>query len=175
MESHLRSASRRAQGIVFVWDKKFAVRQLNAHNHENNRITHDDGETIIDAFLNQFSSRLDPPQYNYVALRRFLEEASQDDLETTSTVAQYDQRNILLDDRRDDTGWQDVNQVRHFARDWNSYAGGYPPEGNNIFQASMNARELYGKRSKSVRGIITSQSIRQLIGARCSKMVQKGA
>lgn len=65
-KSFLRSANRRVQGLVFVGDKKFAVRQLNAHNHGNNRITHD-----IDAFLNQFSSPLDPPQYHNVALRRF--------------------------------------------------------------------------------------------------------
>ncbi|KAL8723308.1 MAG: hypothetical protein Q9225_000360 [Loekoesia sp. 1 TL-2023] len=150
MDGPSRSRSRRFQDHVFVWDKKFAVRQLKTHNHENNRLTPDGGETIVEAFLNQFSSRLDPPQYNYMALRRFLEKASEDDLRTNTTSTQYDQKNVLLDDRRDDTGWRDVNKIRHFARDWNSYAEGYPPEGENILQTPMNAKELYSKRLKSM-------------------------
>ena len=153
MENYSRSANRRFQDHVFVWDKKFAVRQEDAHRHEKNRLTPDGEETIIKAFLNQFGSRLDPPQYAYTALQKFLEEADEDDLKMDPIPTRHNQTNILLDDRRDDTGWQDVTNVRHFARDWNSYAGGYPPEGEDVVYSLMNAGDLYKKRLKSVIGI----------------------
>lgn len=153
MENYSRSASRRFQDHVFVWDKKFAVRQEDAHRHEKNRLTPDGEETIIKAFLNQFGSRLDPPQYTYTALQKFLEEADENDLKMDPIPTRHNQTNILLDDRRDDTGWQDVTNVRHFARDWNSYAGGYPPEGEDVVYSLMNAGDLYKKRLKSVIGI----------------------
>ena len=172
MELALRPRNRRFQDFVFVWDKKFAVRQLKAHNHENNLLTADGGETIVEAFLNQFRSRLDPPQYNYIALRRFLEKASEDDPNVNSPSTQYVQKNILLDDRRDETGWEDINKIRYFARDWDSHAGGYPPEGTNISQKIMDARELYTKRLKSVHCLIPSP--RTLI-SHTVQMLQDGA
>ncbi len=137
-----------------MWDKKFAVRQEDAHRHEERPLTPDGEETIIEAFLSQFGSRLDPPQYNHTALRNFLEEANEGDLKLNPIPTQHNQTNILLDDRRDDTGWQDIANVRHFARDWNSYAGGYPPEGENVLSSLMNAGDLYKKRLNSVIGVL---------------------
>jgi len=148
MENYSSSGKRRVQDQVFVWDSRFAVRQTDAHYHEGDRLAPEDGESIITAFLNFFGSRLDPPQYSHATLRKFLEQGDAADLiDPTPSQAEH---TILLDDRRDDTGWQDVNHERHFARDWNSYAAGYPPEGGNILFCMLNARGLYEKQSKSV-------------------------
>lgn len=151
MENFLGPTKRRLQDQVFVWDSRFAIRQTDAHNHESDRLAPADGASIITEFLNFFGSRLDPPQYNYNALRGFLEQGkavtSFDPAATQATQAEY---TVLLDDRRDPTGWQDINRDRHFARDWNSYAAGYPPEGENVTFTLLNARDLYEKQSKSV-------------------------
>ena len=83
MESHIGPARRRFQDHVLVWDKKFTVRREDAHHHEDNKLApddvDDDDETIIDAFLSQFSSRLDPPQYSYKSVRNFLYGITEDD------------------------------------------------------------------------------------------------
>ena len=150
MENLLGSSKRRFQDHVFVWDRKFATRQEDAHRHENNRLIPEDDESIVDAFLSQFGSRLDPPQYSYTALRNFLNGAAEEDLKTDPASTISSQSNILLDDRCDSTGWYDISNVRHSARDWNSYAGGYPPEGEGVVFNFMSAGELYRKRLQSV-------------------------
>ena len=146
----MRPPGRRFQDHIFVWDKKFAIRQDHAHRHENNRLTLDYGDTIVEACLDEFCSRLDPPHYRYAAVSGFLAKTNEEELKKTSFSKHTSLQNILLDDRRDDTGWEDTANVRHFARDWNSYAGGYPPEGKDIQYVLMNAGELYTKRLKSV-------------------------
>ena len=79
----------------------------------------------------------------------FLELANEDDLKAVPAPARDDEFNILLDDRRDDTGWE-VGGTRHWARDWNSYAGGYPPEGQSVESSKMTAKDLYRKQQRSV-------------------------
>jgi hypothetical protein len=147
METYPVTTSRRFQDQVFVWDSKFASRQN--HDHESHRLTPEDQASTVITFIKQFSSRLDPPQYNYTALRDFLEKANEDDLKAIQGSTQDDEIRILLDDRRDDTGWE-VSGTRHWARDWNSYAGGYPPEGQNVVSSMMNAKGLYRKQQQSV-------------------------
>ena len=148
MASYPMSSRRRFQDQVFVWDRKFETRQR--HDHEGLKLTPESQESIVTKFIKQFGSRLDPPQYNYAALRDFLDQASEDDLQDGSINPQHDVLSILLDDRRDDTGWE-VAGTRHWARDWNSYAGGYPPEGQGVVKSMMNARDLYKKQLRSVR------------------------
>lgn len=147
METYPVSTRRRFQDQVFVWDSKFGSRQN--HDHESHRLTPEDQDSIVTTFIKQFDSRLDPPQYNYTALRDFLEKANEDDLKAMQGSTQDDEIRILLDDRRDDTGWE-VSGTRHWARDWNSYAGGYPPEGQNVVSSLMNAKGLYRKQQRSV-------------------------
>ena len=147
MESYLASSRRRFQDQVFGWDKKFESRQK--HDHESHRLTPEDEDSIITTFMKQPSSRLDPPQYNYTALCEFLEKADETILKATRPQPKEDELNILLDDRRDDTGWENGGK-RHWARDWNSYAGGYPPEGQGVVSSMMNAKDLYRKQQRSV-------------------------
>ena len=147
MESYPASTRRRFQDQVFVWDRKFESRQR--HDHESHRLTPENQDSIITTFMKQPGSQLDPPQYNYTALCDFLEMANEDDLKAVPAPAQDDEFDILLDDRRDDTGWE-VGGTRHWARDWNSYAGGYPPEGQSVVSSKMTAKDLYRKQQRSV-------------------------
>lgn len=155
MENKSASTRRRFQDQVFVWDKKFATRQQTAHSAEDRILKPEDDETAITAFMNKFGSRLDPPQYSHVALRAFLEKAvdgsrdPENDLKTDPTPAPHDQLLILLDDRRDDTGWQDASGERHWARDWTGYAE-YPPQGEGQEFLMLDAGELYRKQLRSV-------------------------
>ena len=148
MEPYSGPAKRRVREQVFAWDGRFAVRQNDAHNHERYKLAPLDGESIITTFLNFFGSRLDPPQYNHAKLQKFLEQSDRDFLLDPNAIGA--EHTILLDDRRDDTGWQDINQERHFARDWTSYAAGYPPEGESVLFSMLNAKKLHEKQSKSV-------------------------
>ena len=136
---------------AFVWEKKFATRREEAYHAERNKVDAEDQQSIITAFLDQFSTRLDPPQYSYAALRDFLEQANEDQLGIEPTPAQHAQKLVLLDDRCDRTGWTDVNNNWHGARDWNSYAEeGRPPEGESVVCTLMDAGEFYRKLLRGV-------------------------
>ena len=151
MDNVTNSSRRGYRGHVFVWDKKFATRREAAYHAESNKVAAEDQQSIVDAFLDQFGTRLDPPQFSYATLRDFLEEADEDELKSDPTLAQHRQVNILLDGRRDNTGWKDVNDNWHRARDWNIYAEeGRPPEGENVTCTRMDAGDLYRKQLQSV-------------------------
>ena len=145
MDSYSGSGRRRYKDHGFVWDKRFAERQEKAYTAERITLISGNDGSMISACINQFPSRLDPPQYNYSALRDFLDQASEDDLRTAPTPIQYARNIIVLDDRRDNSGWHDVGGHRHLARDWNSYANGYPPPGENIQCMMLNPGDLYRK------------------------------
>ncbi|KAL2047058.1 hypothetical protein N7G274_001077 [Stereocaulon virgatum] len=146
METYPVSTRRRLQDQVFVWDSRFGSRQK--HHLESHRLTPENQDSIVTTFIRELRSRLDSPQHDYTALRDFLEKANEDDLKAIRGSAHDDKIRILLDDRRDDTGWE-VNGLRHWARDWNSYADGYPPEGQNVVSSMMNAKGLYRKQQRS--------------------------
>ena len=145
MDSYSGTRGRRYKDLGFVWDKRFAERQENTYNAERVTLIPGNDGSMISACINGFPSRLDPPQYNYSALRDFLDQASENDLRTAPTPSQYARNIIVLDDRRDNTGWHDVGGHRHLARDWNSYANGYPPPGENIQCMMLNPGDLYRK------------------------------
>ena len=133
---------------VFEWDKKFVQRERRAYPAEDKKLTPDVNQSIVDAFLNQLSSRLDPPQFSYTALRRFLETADDRDL-TSSPSTRYEVPLVLLDDRKDVTGWADASGDQHSARNWDVYAR-YPPKGENVSITLMHAQDLYQKQLQSV-------------------------
>ena len=137
MASYPISSRRRFQDQVFVWDRKFETRRR--HDHEGLKLLKSEGQDSIITFSKQ---------YHYAALRDFLDRAKEDDLQGGSTNSQHDELNILLDDRRDDTGWE-VAGTRQWARDWSSYAGGYPPEGQGVVTIMINARDLYRRQLRS--------------------------
>ena len=145
MDSYSGSERRRHKDHGFYWDKRFAERQEKAYTAERMILTPGNDGSMISACINKFPSRLDPPQYNHSALRDFLEQASEDDLRTEPTPIQHARNIIVLDDRRDHTGWQDVGGHRHLARDWNSYANGYPPPGENPKCLMLKPGDLYRK------------------------------
>ena len=176
MEICTQSRRRHFQDSVFVWDKRFSVRREDAYHAESNKLKSDDQQSTLTAFIAHFGSRLDPPQYSYAALREFLEEADEDLLKANLPPIQNEWTNILLDDRRDNTGWQDVSGRRHLARDWNSYAGGYPPSGKGIVSEIMNAGQLFRKQLGSVSWsfYVSRPSKLPLTDNRSSKKVQSG-
>ena len=133
---------------VFVWDRKFAQRQRLTYRAEDNKIAPEAHQTI-EAFFKELGSRLDPPQYKYVALWRFLEQADPDDLLAPNTPSRYSTPLVLLDDRRDDTGWLGMDGEQHPARNWEGYVS-YPPAGSCQYTAMMHAIELYQRHLASV-------------------------
>ena len=104
MDSYSGSGRRRYKDGGFVWDKRFAERQETAHTAERITLVPSNDGSMISACINKFPSRLDPPQYNYSALRNFLDQASENDLRTAPTPSQYAGNIIVLDDRRDNSG-----------------------------------------------------------------------
>ena len=143
------AASRTLRTRVFVWDRKFAQRQRLTYRAEDNKLTPEPHQTVIDAFLQELSSRLDPPQYRYIALRQFLEQANPNDLTAQAPQSRYNAASVLLDDRRDDTGWHGMDGEQHSARNWDDYIS-YPPAGSSQYAGLMHARELYQRQMASV-------------------------
>lgn len=133
----------------FEWDKRFIQRDRRAYPAEDRKLTPEVNQTLVDAFFEELGSRLDPPQYNYTRLRSFLEKTNEDDLTSTTISARYDLPLVLLDDRRDVTGWLDPDGDQHSARNWDGYAV-YPPEGEDAVTTILHARDLYQKQLRSV-------------------------
>ena len=146
---HPPNMSRTSRSRVFVWNRKFAQRQRLAYRAEDNKLTPEPHQTIVEAFLRELGSRLDPPQYNYATLRKFLEQADPNDLIQQTPSSRYSAPLVLFDDRRDDTGWHGLDGEQHSARNWDGYVS-YPPVGSRCFTSLMNARELYQRQLASV-------------------------
>ena len=124
-------------------------RERRAYPAEDRKLTPAPDQSLTDAFFEELGSRLDPPQFSYIALRKFLENADEEDLRSPTSSSRYDRPLVLLDDRRDITGWLDPNGDHHSARDWDNYAT-YPPEGENPTISLMHAQDLYQKQLRSV-------------------------
>ena len=150
MNSYTQPARRSFQDRMFVWDRKFAERRRRAYQFEDKKLALEQGQTVVTAFLQEQSSRLDPPQFNYTALRDFLGAAGNVVWSSIPSLPQHNAPLALLDDRRDDTGWQDINGEHHSARNWDRYAE-YPPQGANRVSGLFNSGELYRKQLRSVR------------------------
>ncbi len=140
----------RFQDRMFVWNRNFTERQRRAYQFEDKRLAPDHGQTIISAFLKEQSSRLDPLQYNYTALTNFLEAAGNVIWPNVPSSPHHNTPLALLDDRRDDTGWEDINGTQHSARNWDRYAD-YPPQGKSRNSGLFGPGELYRKQLRGVR------------------------
>ena len=157
MDIYAQNPRRRLHDRVFLWDRKFAERQRRAYRAEDSKLVPTDGQTMVDAFLGIQNSRLDPPQFSYNALRKFLESADEVPWDNISAPSPQDAPLTLLDDRRDDTGWQDINGTQHSARNWDGYSD-YPPRGESRISGLFNPEDLYRKLLRSV-GVLSSASI----------------
>lgn len=149
MDNYPHFARRPFQDHVFVWDRRFAERQRRAYRAEDNKLTPENQQTLVSAFLEEQLSRLDPPQFSYTALRDFLEAANEAHLRTVPMPSQHDSMLALLDDRQDVTGWKDIGGAHHSARDWVGYAD-YAPPGESRISGLFNPGDLYRKLSRSV-------------------------
>lgn len=145
----LETTNRRSRNRVFVWNRNFAQRQRLTYRAEDNKLTPEPHQTVVEAFLRELRSRLDPPQYNYAILRKFLEQADFNDLIQQTPSSRYTAPLVLLDDRCDDTGWRGLDGEQHSARNWEKYAS-YPPVGSRRFTSLMDAGQLYQRQMASV-------------------------
>lgn len=134
---------------AFRWDKKFRQRERRAYPAEDRKLTPEANETVVDAFFKELTSRLDPPQYNFTLLKSFIGRASVNDLQQPNAATRYPQSLVLLDDRRDNTGWLGTDGETYSARDWNGYSS-YPPQGEDASVLLLNTHDLYKKQSRSV-------------------------
>ena len=132
---------------VFEWHSRFGHRVRRAYAAEDRKLTPKAHQTIMDAFFAELASRLDPPQHNFTSLRKFLGKANDTDLHSQTSSAS--QGLILLDDRRDNTGWLGTDAEVHSARDWDGYIE-YPPEGENATVLLLDPQGLYRRQSESV-------------------------
>ncbi|SLM40775.1 hypothetical protein LPUS_11624 [Lasallia pustulata] len=137
-------SSRRHRGRAVVWDKKFEQRREKAHLAEERKLIPEAQQSLISAFFENERSRLDPLQYSFTALRKYLERANEDDLKRDPTPYAHATPLALLDDRRDSTGRRSSDGVRHSARDWDGYIR-YPPPGECGTSDILDAGQLYRK------------------------------
>jgi hypothetical protein len=132
-------ASRGRHG--FRWDRRFCVRQRQKYNVEDNKVLENPASTaaLIEAFFDEHQSILNPPCYNYVRLKEFLQEADLQHLSTSGRVM------ALLDDRREDSGGDGS------MRNWESdrYAR-QPPEGSNVARLAVDESALFTKLRENV-------------------------
>ena len=143
------TTGRTSRNRVFVWSRKFAQRQRLTYPAEDKNLTPEPHQTIVEAFFRELGSRLDPPQYKYATLRKFLEQADSKDLVQRAPSSRYSAPLVLLDDRRDDTGWHGQDGEQHSARNWHGYVS-YPPVGSCRFTSLMDAGQLYQRQLVSV-------------------------
>ena len=140
---------KRERRRVFAWDPKFRRRARRTYPAEDRKLTPEANQTIVDAFFTQWTSRLDPPQYSYTALRRFLGQADEKDLQKPNATGPGSQELVLLDDRCDNTGWLGTDGEAYSGRDWDGYSR-YPPEGENAVTLLLDIQGLYQRQSSSV-------------------------
>ena len=131
----------------FRWDRRFCVRQRQKYNVEDFRVLEDDKvlenhahkADVMDAFFDEPQSILNPPCYNYVALKEFLDRADPGHLKTKRPIL------ALLDDRREHSGGDGS------MRNWESdrYAR-QPPEGDDIKRLVFGEGGLFKKLRENV-------------------------
>ena len=143
------TTSRTSRNQTFGWNRKFSQRQKLTYRAEDRKLAPEPHQTVVEAFFRELGSRLDPPQYNYATLRNFLEQADPNDLIQQAPSSRYSVPLVLLDDRRDDTGWHGQDGEHYSARNWYGYVS-YPPVGSCRFTSLMDAGQLYQRQLASV-------------------------
>jgi len=139
MDAHMSLGLASISRALFTWDPKFTKREEDLHKAEDNRVEPDPGQSDLEAFLTTQSHRLQPRQFSYDALRKFLELASSEHLHGSRQLSEDDQRKLVfLDERRDTTN------LKYTSRDWSNYAQ-YPPPGDSTFVEVLDAREFFDR------------------------------
>ena len=158
MESFRRQSRRPFRKNAYVWDSIFTSRQQQSYASDQRRIERQPGESIVHAFLRWERFGLDPPLYNFAALRNFLDKAKEADLLQQLAGPPYTPEIALIDDRCDRTGWRDTLDRHHAARDWNLYAR-YPPSGECQQSSLLTAKGLFQKLAENVRIVNDTRSM----------------
>ena len=84
---------------VFTWPDRFKRRNTQRYKAEDVPL-HLGQLSRVAAFLETRAARLQPPQFNYVALKRFLDQGH----EQFRTNDKHTDQVALIDERSDDTG-----------------------------------------------------------------------
>lgn len=82
-------------------------------------------------------------------LRSYLQQANENDLRQPNAITRHAQSLVLLDDRRDSTGWLGTDGENYSARNWDGYSR-YPPGGENASILLLNTLDLYKKQTRGV-------------------------
>jgi hypothetical protein len=124
----------------FHWDIQFCVRQKDKYNPEDSKVLENPATTaqVVEAFCDEQESILNPPCYNYVALKEFLDQADVQHLATSRPVL------ALLDDRREQSGNE---AMRHWESD--KYAR-QPLPGENVERLTFDEGGLFRKLKENV-------------------------
>jgi hypothetical protein len=125
----------------FLWDRQFCVRQRQKYNAEDKKVLENPASAadLIDAFFDKHESILNPPCYNFVALKEFLVKADFQHLTTRRPNL------ALLDDRREDSGGD--GSMRNWESD--QYAR-QPQPGNNVQRLVLDEGVLLTKLRENV-------------------------
>jgi hypothetical protein len=126
----------------FRWDRRFCVRQRNKYNPEDSKVLENPATTadLIEAFCDEHESILNPPCYNYVALKEFLHQADLQHLNTGRPVL------ALLDDRREQSGGDES------MRNWESERySRHPLAGDGVERLTFDEGGLFTKLKENVR------------------------
>jgi hypothetical protein len=141
MDIHRRAplASRRRHECR--WNRRFCVRRREIYDEEDNRVLENPANTaaLIEAFFDDQESLLNPPCYNFVALKEFLKPADLQHLTVSRPSL------ALLDDRREGSGGTES------MRNWESDA--YcrnPPEGVDVERNVFDEKGLFRKLKENV-------------------------
>lgn len=127
---------------MFVWDKKYTIRQPHRYRLDNYRLTPESHRTLITAFLEERTTELDLPQYSHTALSTFLKQANRAVIQSDPTLPGHTQKVAWLDHRSDDSGWRDICGNLHSARNWDEYSTS-PPQGVDCNTEILDIGQLY--------------------------------
>lgn len=126
----------------FRWDRRFCVRQRHKYNPEDSKVLENPATTaaLIEAFCDEHASILNPPCFNYVALKEFLQQADLQQLNTSRPIL------ALLDDRQERSGSDEL------MRNWESETYVRQPRpGEDVNRLTFDERGLFLKLKENVR------------------------
>ena len=131
---------------VYIWDSNFGIRQQQSYQLDQTQIGRQQSSqtSLVDTFFKERRFDLEPPENVCAALRHFLQQADESDLQQDSVAGDNARLLALVDERCDRTGWKDHSSRLRHTRDWAQYAQ-HPPPGECQQRALLNAHGLYNK------------------------------
>lgn len=133
----------------FRWDQRFCTRQKGKYKAEDANVLENPATVadLFEAFFDEHQSILNPPCYNYVALKEFLSRADLHQLNARRPAL------ALLDDRRELSG--DEGSMRNWESD--RYAR-QPSPGDSVERSVFDESGLLKKLKENVRTLLERAS-----------------